>query len=360
MRQKGLTLDGNTFRNCSSKIPSAWPNTDQPVGTVQIPRAWDRSWPDSERPNAWGWLRRYVKTYHAKVLLGMQISCNKTDDDIEWSLTKDLLQELGPDSVMGVVFGHELDSLMDRVPPKQQPACQNMWNLVLPEKGYAVSTIINRVQELDGMGFGNIKVTSAFGSKVFTTPPFINTQSAGVYSMMQVMVKTFGLRWVFSFNLYPYFSPRNQPDPGNKTLTCDQAMLQSACFNGGCLFTQMASDARDRMTIARWQDHLLWITGTGWPTKTSRSLVGPLRNCTRWSGWRALQYYYQGFLEWDLGLPAAPGKTGFVRKPPDHVFWAMARDDNSTNPYSTDPGMQGAFGLIENCDSLTCKLSYEK
>lgn len=109
--QKGIALDDSTLRWCTSQIPRLWPNAGEPMTSIRLFKAWDAKWGEEGRESAWNGLVAYVVQSNAKVFIGTEITCDEEADDASWEWTKQLLQRLHPEHVMGLAIGNELELL---------------------------------------------------------------------------------------------------------------------------------------------------------------------------------------------------------------------------------------------------------
>jgi len=340
VQQKGLAVDDSTFRSCPGKIPAEWPNAEAKVASIRLFKAWDSSWPADSREDTWRAVVDFAESNGAKVLLGTQITCSEADDDADWANVLQLLKMLGPDHVMGVAIGNELELLQFKDKKIAPASCiKDIW-----EGGYLLRKFDEHVRDLDRLGgFGSVPLTSAFGGAIMAAQPFWNTPTARVLDFFQKVIGKYGSRWVYSLNIYPYFDPSNQMDPGS-TDSCSQALGRSQCWNdpNACLFPGIVKSMRDRMKAVSSTNNVLWITETGWSSPMSDTLKDkPTHSCKAFSDQDSFQKYYAGFLRWDMQIQGSQG--------PDHVFYFTIRD-------STNFGSKEFFGLVPDCAAAQCKL----
>ncbi|CAK9055837.1 unnamed protein product [Durusdinium trenchii] len=352
--------------------------------------------------------------------MGTQVTCNETDDDRDWAWVLELLELLGPKHVMALAVGNEMDrfcffgepecssprscldssrrqELLQFKPPDVVPrACaQQIWS-----GGYFYRKLTERVKSLNELkGFQetdrqadrtretgrwtsdvpagkhvwddlyskckvtvvvlgrlrynlvdchpgqDVLLTSVFGGYIIAGNPFVDTPMAKVLSFLQNVTDDYGDRWVFTLNVYPYFDPGNRLDP-NSTSGCSSALetlgldgdadgeetmemgRKSLCFDGpGCLLPSITSTMRRSMEK---------LTGT------KSGANAQMAKCKNFSSELAFRTYYQNFLKWNLSI-------GTDERGPDHVFYFTLRD-------SVNFGVGEHFGLIESCDSESCKL----
>jgi len=344
--RKGLALDDTTFGNCSGKIPQYWPNTGEAVTSLRLFKAWDPEWPGEDRLPAWSNIADYVKTSNAKVLVGTSISCNKSYDAMSWQWTKEFLKMLGPDHIMGVAIGNELEmlSLFRESHPELKITDECLEEIF--SGGYFWEQFKKDVEELDVLGFAGTPITSVFGGYSLAGKPFIDTSVAQIGTFLRKAVKTYGKRFAFTFNFYPYFDASMKLDAGTED-RCTKAVSSSTCWQSNCIVPKTISVARERMhkLTGSW-DSTLWIGETGWSSPYSPSLKvsgSPMASCPAWSSLPTLQTFYEGFLSWDLNI-------GGKYTPPDHVFYFTVRDSKVF-------GIMEHFGLVPTCEEQVCRLT---
>jgi len=335
---KGLALDDTTLRYCPGKVPAFWPNTLEAVSSLRLFKAWDPAWPEEDRPEAWRQLVGFAGATGAKLFLGTQVTCSEEEDEREWLWVKQLLRMLGPGRVMGLSVGNELELLHLKagVDRSVTPECiRELW-----EGGGLWLRFVRRVAELDALGFGTVPVTSVFGGAALAGEPFLEQPGqALVASFLRNATRSYGGRFVFVFNFYPYFDPSFALD---KQGGCDAALHAATCWGAGCNVPATAALARHKIAqLTGRADSPFWLGETGWSSPRSSSLDTQMAQCTAWSSAGALQAFYSGFLAWDLETAGA--------RPPDHVFYFTVRD-------SLNFGVREYFGLVHACEEDTCKL----
>lgn len=365
---KGLALDDTTLRWCSDKMPFHWPNTDEPVGSIRMFKAWQEGWTEMDKRDAWTNIVSYAHTTGAKVLVGSQVSCNETEDDEDWENVKELLTLLGSEHVMGVAIGNEMEllwqkHLVDRNGTDIWVDCmQRMWS-----GRYFIDKFYDRIRQLDELDDGaflDTRITSVFGGFAlgYGWTPFIDNvdgqsgSPAMINTFLEEITGGFGTRWAWVLNIYPYFDPNMGMDAGSNS-TCQDAIDRATCLEPAenpyeCLFTGLVKNMRDKMgqlNKAGGVDGTLWIGETGWSYPVADTLDSAVRGCEAFSSQETFQTYYERFLKWDLKMPAGI-------KGPDHVFWFTMRD-------SVNFDQAEGFGLVGNseddtftCRNTTCKL----
>lgn len=199
-----------------------------------------------------------------------------------------------------------------------------------------------RVKDLDSMGLDKVPVTSVFGGAALGGQPFFEQPGkAMVNSFLTNATKSYGSRFVFTFNFYPYFDPNLMLDSGTSD-QCDSAIKMAACFDSSCQLPGSVSQLRSKMQQLTGNAHdLLWVGETGWSMPGSATLDTKMASCPQWSGNSTFSSYYDKFLQWDLSNGGAVA--------PDHVFYFTARD-------SYNFGVVEHFGLVDTCLDSECKI----
>lgn len=317
--------------------------------SLRLYKAWDPSWPEEEREATWHNLVEFAKARNITFLMGTQISCKDEADLQIWNWTKSLLSLLGPEHVMGLAIGNEMELLFTKsgVDSSVTLECINqVWS-----GGYFWQKFVRLVTEFDELGFNNTFVTTVFGGLALasTGQPFYEDPKAMVSSFLTNASMRYGSRFAFTFNLYPYFDPNILLDVDTPD-QCDSAILTSACWNKTCHVPTSIAYTRTRLQMLTGRaDNTLWIGETGWSSPQSSSLATILARCAAWSSNSTMQEFYAGFLHYDLDS-LDEGQA------PDHIFFFAARD-------SVNFGVGEHFGLVETCASERCKLrsgGYEK
>lgn len=281
-----------------------------------------------------------VQRGKVRVLVGTQITCNETEDDKDWALVRELLALLGPEHVMAIAVGNELELLQFKGEKTVPASCvKEVW-----EGGYFYRKFVERVEDLNDLkGFEDVRFTSVFGGYVLAGSPFIDIPPAKVLTFLKNVTDVYGDRWIFSLNVYPYFDPNNRLDP-NSTTQCQKALEKSLCMDEGCLLPSTTSQMRKSMEKLTSEATQLWLTETGWSYPQAASLPGAnsaMAKCKNFSSEIAFRTYYQNFLKWDLTIGKERG--------PDHAFFFTLRD-------ALNFGVGEHFGLIKDCSSSDCKL----
>mmetsp|Transcript_464 Transcript_464/g.1184 ORF Transcript_464/g.1184 Transcript_464/m.1184 type:complete len:578 (-) Transcript_464:398-2131(-) len=339
---KGIAVDDSTLRWCAERIPQQWPNAasgTSPMTSIRLFKAWDPLWEDSGRAAAFQNLRRYADATNAKVLVGTPVSCSEDDDERFWTWTKELLQALGTERVMGVAIGNELELLILKDRGMVPMDCvENIW-----DRGYLWRRFQHVVSEMDTIGFSSVPVTSVFTGYAFGGSPFREAPShCRVQTFLQNATTAYGSRFAFTWNLYPYFDP-NQHMDADSASQCSNALSVAACWGENCMVPIQVRQARAKMQeLTGRGDDILWIGETGWSHPRSGSLKTALKDCEEWSSMETFKNYYKDFLAWDMEI------GGNMRKP-DHIFWFTMRD-------AINFGEGEHFGLVATCTSPDCKV----
>jgi len=363
--QKGLALDDTTLHWCPNRAHFVWPNTREMVTSFRMFKAWSPGWNEAylDKRRAWKSLAKHLKASGGKVLVGTQISCSEKGDDEDWENVKEMMQIFGPDRIMGLAIGNELELLWTKESTygDKLPEClDRIWN-----QSYFLNKFHSRVKEMDelGEGFSEIKVTSVFGAFILAEPgwPFYNRKTeriAHVGDFINNVTKAkehnISSRYVHTVNIYPYFEDHfiTHDDPSAETPTCSKALAKSVCFDSPdpeqCMFTWMIGRLRRRLHALGDANSTLWIGETGWSSPQAHTLDTKMAYCDQWSTPKSSADYYSNFLKWDMTM------AGRYRGP-DHIFYFTMRD-------STNFGKQEGFGLVGDgdpsswCNKVDCKL----
>lgn len=336
---KGINIDDWTFRWCASRIPATWPNADDSsVSYIRLFKAWDPSWEPDGRELAWVRLKAYVIFSGAKVLIGTPVSCSREDDDLYWSWTRDLMRFLGPEHILGLAVGNELELLQFKGGEISSQCVEDIW-----ERGYLWQRFTDVVTDVDTLpGFEGLPVTSVFTGFALwgrDSPPFREEPGrARVNSFIGNATRAYGLRFAFTWNIYPYWNSGLSPS------SLDYAL----CWNRQDCFVPArlrAARAKQQRMTGR-TGHTMWIGETGWSFPRAASLQNANKNRDEWSSRQTFERAYQEFLAWDQRIDResdseVPG--------PDVSFWFTVRD-------SLQFGNAEHFGLIDTCSAPECKL----
>eukprot|EP00930_Biecheleria_cincta_P025071 TRINITY_DN17889_c0_g1_i1.p1 TRINITY_DN17889_c0_g1~~TRINITY_DN17889_c0_g1_i1.p1 ORF type:complete len:693 (+),score=126.25 TRINITY_DN17889_c0_g1_i1:58-2079(+) len=341
MDKKGMALDDTTMAGCPSLINVNWPHTKENISSLRLFKSWDEGWSTTlDRKYVWKQLRDYVWRNNVKVLYGTMISCSEEQDDQDWQYVRELMKYIGSEYAMGLAVGNEVE-LIQYKPNISRKCVDGMFS-----GGYFFQKLASRADDLlDLEGFEDIPLTTVMGGYVLAGNPFINTKECGALAFLKRVVERFAGRWVFTWNVYPYFTPEFQMDQGIFH-SCNQAMMKAVNFAIPSQLPTMLRDFRARMkAITGQDDDIMWLGETGWSYPMATTLNTAMRNCKPWSTVEMLELYYQNFLEWDLSL--GPNVMGV-----DHAFYFSFRD-------SQNFGAHEGFGLETDCSSTHCKIQEE-
>lgn len=277
--------------------------------SIRLFKAWDAKWGEEGRESAWNGLVAYVVQSNAKVFIGTEITCDEEADDASWEWTKQLLQRLHPEHVMGLAIGNELELLQFKGQDMVPASCLvEIW-----ERAYLWRKFQQFVAEFDALGFGSVSITSVFTGMGLAGEPFYELPGkARVSSFLGNATGAYGGRFAFTWNWYPYFEPNMRVDAGSEG--CEGSLRAAGCWGSGCVVPAQLRHARAKVeALTGRRDALMWVGETGWSTPASSSLVTEMRRCAEWSSAETFRRFYKGFLEWDMDI-------GGGAKPPDHVF----------------------------------------
>lgn len=342
--QKGLAVDDDTFRWCPGQIPQLWPNADAPLTSLRLFKAWDDEWDVNVRHTAWTNLREHLVANGGRVLMGVPVTCDEAADDRHWAWTKELLEFLGPDRIMGLAIGNELELLRTKDPDMVPPECvQSIW-----EQGRFWARFQSVVSEFDTLGFGHLPVTSVFTGVALAGNPFQEEPGARTQSFLTNATRVYGDRFVFSINYYPFWDPNAWFDAGTSD-QCSESIAWATSFESGGSVPGSLRVTRSKMQQLTGPDsnNQLWIGETGWsqPAPENFDTASQMSRCPAWASQTTFQRYYRDFLAWDLSI-------GEGARAPEHVFYFSLRD-------SWNFGKREGFGIIEGCNALACKIRSE-
>jgi len=311
--------------------------------SLRLFKAWSPAWDWNRRHVAFQKLKDHVETTGASVLLGTPVSCDEAGDELAWRWTKELIELLQPQHIMGLAVGNELEILQfkDSV---SEDCVRKIW-----DGGYYWRRFLTTASDLDALGYRSIRLTAVFTGFAMVGSPFYEVPGKGlVNTLLTNATSEFGSRFAFTFNIYPYFDPNILLDNGTSD-QCQEALMHNSCWDDDCHMPVVLRLVRNKMReLTQSGEELLWLGETGWSAPMSKSLQTRMMDCPAWSSYATFRDFYKGFLSWDLSV-------GGGVKPPDHVFWFTLRD-------SVNFGDTEHFGLIESCDAPQCKLhgeSYE-
>merc|ERR1719195_748627 len=148
----------------------------------------------------------------------------------------------------------------------------------------------------------SVRLTSVFGSYSKSGFPFVNTAQAQVSTFLTKAWQKYKGRWVWAFNVYPYWDKN-----------CGASF--GAGVPGGM------QNFRQRVTaITKSTTDTLWMSETGWSSAPPGGFHDP---CPGYSSVARLRAYYEGFMRWDMSSAASGGT--------DHGFYFTMRDAMNFN-----------------------------
>lgn len=336
-QRKGLAVDDTTWDKCPGSIPVTWPGTaggaGNQVGTVRLFRT------GSESKESMSKLKRFLAYNSGKALVGAPITCDQEADDVEWRNTVEALRILGPEHVVGVAIGNELD-LLHNYPNK---CAGDVW-------GYFKKNFMQRMKELlilDSGAFANISLTTVTAASIArcgdsSCSPQNMTLTPEFSEVLQFIYQRVPAdKFVISLNLYPYFTPCSPlgADQETPVFSCSEWLHLSSCVDEEkCVLRQSLISTRLALEGALGEtgrNARLWIGEVGWSSPQSSTMsAGSCQGkpgtwygngrevCPSWSSASSYATAYDAFLKWDLSVSA-----GMV--PVELAFWFSIRD--STN-----------------------------
>lgn len=330
MPRKGMCVDDTTFWHCPSKMPGMWPNVKgKHLGSLRLFKPWHPHWGDDKaRQKAWNYMKTWLETNNAQVLLGTEVTCNSAADDQMWQWSLDMIKFFGKDRIMGVAIGNEMDVFYRGKP---QSCIHELWNTRYWE------TIQARVADVDKLGMTDTPITSVWAMSVMEDMPFKEDGQAKVNSLVTKAFKKWGKRWVWSFNVYGIWDgslyPTGVGDCNAKVSTATHITYIKSILQA----------ARKRMKmITGNDDDTMWMGENGWSSPMPHGHP-KFRSCPDYDSLSTFRTAYESFLTWDMTLD--DGLKG-----PDWAFYFTMRD--SFNGFSGE-----SFGLIRTCTDTTCKIS---
>lgn len=339
MDKKGFCLDDETFSKCPESMIGVWPHTQEVVKSLRLFKAWNDDWGDKTvRDKAWNNLRDYIKTNNAKVFIGTGVGCEPEYDEEDWATVKELMKLLGPEHVMGVGIGNEMDILWTW-PGVTQQCLDDLWG------GRYFKLLQSRVADMDSMGFQDTPVTVVWGMSVLGGQPFKDDSQAKVGTLLKQAYAKWQRRWIWTFNIYAIWDNNLRLDPGSPD-KCYKAIAEAT----GPYTKDMVASVRKRMKMVTGNsDDPLWIGETGWssPKPDGSNLIQS--KCPDYCSKDTFKKIYSAFVGWDFSLEAKDQEFAG----PDHAFYFAMRDSHNM-------GMGEYFGMVESCTATTCKINGAK
>merc|ERR1719343_1909017 len=109
---KGIALDDTTLQNCANEVPTHWPNTNVKIKTIRLFKTWGMTKPikfKGDYHKAWKGLKGFAQASGAKFLVGVSVTCDTNEDEKEWAAGREFIKYVGPERIMGVGIGNEID-----------------------------------------------------------------------------------------------------------------------------------------------------------------------------------------------------------------------------------------------------------
>jgi hypothetical protein len=334
--QKGLSLDDTTYQWCSDKMLTRWPNTQVPVGTLRTFMSWRDDLAQFMKKSAQSNLLSFA---NVKIFVGTMVSCSEAADAAEWKDTVEIIKLLGPDRIMAVSVGNEIDGLYGK--PYSTPECiRNMWS-----GGYLWRETVRRIAELDALGseFAKLPVTSTISGealKTQTEAPFIDDPSKMmVESYLRNASQAYNDRWVWTFNFYSYWSiahtPLDELPQKRGKPDCTKIIERATCFDKSeCETIKEFESCRCKISqITGKTNDTIWIGELGWSSPQVGVNNSVFEACPIYHEMSTFKSFYRNFLSYEMG--ALPNG----QKGPAHIFFFAQRD-------SSQFGVGEHFGLI--------------
>lgn len=327
--RKGICVDDTTFWHCSEQIPGSWPNARQePVTSLRLFKPWHPTWgDDGARKKSWSFLKKWVTTNNAKLLMGTEVTCDADADDQSWKWNLELMELLGKEHILGVAVGNEMDIFVRRA---SKECNEDLWN------GRYWETLKRRVQDMDEAGLEEVKVTIVWAMSVLGAKPWKEDAEAKVNTLVTQAFEKWGDRWVWTFNVYSIwdsnFWPHSNADCAAKTKESVSIHYTKAILKA----------AREHINMTTGSlENPMWVGENGWSSPVPDGHPG-FPFCPQYDSIDAFRTAYENFLSWDLSLP--DGLKG-----PEHAFYFTMRD-------AYNGGAHESFGLIKQCNETRCKI----
>jgi len=310
-----------------------WPLTHEPVKALRLFKP--ESWKDQA---AWQQLKAFLEHTDSQVLVATPVSCNETYDIVTWQQTLQLLSFLGRDRVMALAVGNEIELLP--LKPDTPAACKSR---LLQHAQESWKRCVLDLRILGGGEFADLPMTTVMTTAVLFsednswTPQSMKMvdgrlpNTLDIQGLFRVLFSTVPAeRFVFTFNIYPYFVPC----PPVVSESCDEFKRDALCFDdpSRCITLKTAAGARYALRkfaqqVAGESDRPLrmWIGEVGWSSPKADSLNADIcrqwntKECKGWSNLEMMAQYYSAFMNWDLNI-------GGGLEPPERAFYFTIRD----------------------------------
>jgi hypothetical protein len=315
--QKGIALDDTTFQNCANQVPRYWPGTKENVLTIRLFKVWGMTQPlkfKGDMMKAWKGLKGFAKNNNAKFLLGVSVTCNKQEDEAEWRAGREFIRYVGPEHIMGLAVGNEIDLQVGGGWCKG-----NLWN-----KGEYTKILHKRVKEFWA-------VDPSLKELPITAVLSMNSLNKG-YSITKFLKdaqKTYGSQFVFSINIYAQFSS------GLAQAGCDGSIDVGSKFTMDRPAGFMPSNVafiKNKLKSMGLADMKIWVGELGWSTHSY------CRLCSKACHDKGAQKkFYSHFLKWDLSA----SEGGSCGEPSKECLGTIKwfRDDGIHNHPDWFPGL---------------------
>lgn len=330
-----MCVDDTTFQHCPDKMTGMWPNLPgEKVAALRLFKPWNSDWgDDAARKQAWDNLSTWVTINNAKVLIGAEVTCNKTADDESWKLNLELMKRLTKDRILGVAVGNEMDIYHEK-PGVNRECIKELWGTRYWKD------LQSRVDDMDKNGFNDTKITIVWAMSVLANAKgtqFKEDSDARVNTLVKNAYNKWHDRWVWSFNVYSIWDRSLWPTSAKD---CDAKTRASVSIT----YTQnILKTCRQRIKQMTGGDHNpIWVGENGWSSPMPDG-HGTFPFCKKYDSLETFAAAYKAFIDWDLSLP--DNLTG-----PEFAFFFTMR-----NAYNG--GAQEHFGLVDKCEDTQCKIN---
>lgn len=325
--RKGFAVDDPTLATCSEQMVAQWPHSKEGarVHSLRLFSAWKNYWNQEERQTAWDNIKLFLDNNNAKVLLGLDMTCEPDTDKWEWEQASAMLDFLGKERVMGLAFGNEMDN---------KEKCRPLF-----KSGEFFMQMQQWVDAIDKKGFGSVPVTvvwamGVLGKGIDTTEHSFEPE---LEPFLWNASKTWGKRFVWTFNPYPLWDESIKPKDAEH---CSQ-MIEAAT---GDYTRNIMGVCRNRMTnFTQSEDAVMWAGESGWSSPFVVAQQDMKSYCPAWASEDTLFKFYETMMSWDLSVPV--DHAGKSQKGVDHLFFFTMRDYDGES-----------FGLIKECCASECKI----
>lgn len=315
--RKGMAVDDTTMTGCIDEM-GIWPHSNQAIQSLRLFDGWKQQWDPKLRENAWQDIKSYVDITGAQILIGV----DPQNDAQSWKMNFDLMKLLGPQHIMGVSFGNEVDLRLKDT-------------MAFVTNGWLFKQMKTHVAEMDAAGFHDVPITSVFTAGV------IKDIEGTLKPFFKQCQETWGSRFVWSFNPYSIWDRSVWP---HDSTHCQQLVTAAVGLD---YVKSLAKAYRDKLnTFVGNANYKIWLTETGWSSPVIRDprQQSIVQVCPLWGDKESLWALYKNLMEWDLSI------EGDGKKNVDHLFWFTMHDSNGV-------GLVESFGLVSKCGDTTCKIS---